>query len=600
MKLAPAGHLGHHVRFAGVLIRSASGSLDRFRLRAFHQENPVRSFSSRKMVEMKDHNTVLASMRSRVQEQGDIVRALKSRNAPDSELKIALAELKARKKLLEEKWAVQAAFLRSADQLGIQGLYDYGPMGCAMKANLIAAWRQHFILEDQLLEVDCSMLTPAPVLQASGHVERFTDLMVKDMKTGECFRADHLVKANLEAKQKHKKTSEAEKQEIQKLLTQLDNFGSKELDDIIRRYDMKAPTTNNELSEPQEFNLMFSTVIGPTGQCKGYLRPETAQGIFVNFQRLLQFNQGKIPFGAAQIGSAFRNEISPRSGLIRVREFAMAEIEYFVDPKNKQHPKFDRVHDVTMTLYSACDQMDGNAFRKMTIGDAVKQGIVANQTLGYFMARIHQFLLLIGVDPNRLRFRQHLSNEMAHYACDCWDAECQTSYGWVECVGCADRSCFDLTQHARATGTRLVAEKQLTEPASFAFCPQYTRLVRVCECVPDKQALGKTYRGAARSLIERLSALTLDEALQIKTDLDTDGEAVVLVDGKPFIVDNSMVKMKDYESKVHVDEIVPNVIEPSFGLGRILYALFEHSFRVREGDEQRTGCWTSGNISSLM
>lgn len=91
---------------------------------------------------------------------------------------------------------------------------------------------------------------------------------------------------------------------------------------------------------------------------------------------------------------------------------------------------------------------------------------MANETLGYFMARIHQFLLLIGIDPQRLRFRQHLSNEMAHYACDCWDAECQTSYGWVECVGCADRSCFDLTQHARATGTRLVAEKRLTEPVS--------------------------------------------------------------------------------------------------------------------------------------
>ncbi|VDP89208.1 unnamed protein product, partial [Echinostoma caproni] len=322
------------------------------------------------MVEIKDHDALLASMRSRVQEQvlqasgldmvyltihavcekhyiclyrgawlqkrrvtGDIVRALKNRNAPESELKVALAELKARKKLLEEKEAELIPMAPDFDRGkledllkqkffydqsfaiygGIQGLYDYGPMGCAMKANLIAAWRQHFILEDQLLEVDCSMLTPAPVLQASGHVDRFTDLMVKDVKTGECFRADHLVKANLEAKQKHKKTTEAEKQEIQKLLAQLDNFGSKELDDIIRRYEMKAPSTNNELTEPQEFNLMF-------------LRPETAQGIFVNFQRLLHFNQGRIPFGAAQIGSAFRNEISPRSGLIRVREFAMAEI----------------------------------------------------------------------------------------------------------------------------------------------------------------------------------------------------------------------------------------------------------------------------------
>lgn len=89
---------------------------------------------------------------------------------------------------------------------------------------------------------------------------------------------------------------------------------------------------------------------------------------------------------------------------------------------------------------------------------------MANETLGYFMARIYMFLVHIGVDPNRLRFRQHMSNEMAHYACDCWDAECQTSYGWIECVGCADRSCYDLNQHAKSTGTRLVAEKPLNEP----------------------------------------------------------------------------------------------------------------------------------------
>lgn len=104
---------------------------------------------------------------------------------------------------------------------GIQGLYDFGPMGCAMKANLLNAWRQHFVLEDQLLEIDCSMLTPHPVLEASGHVERFTDWMVKDVKNGECFRADHLIKANLEAKLKHKSTPASEKPEIEKLLHQV-------------------------------------------------------------------------------------------------------------------------------------------------------------------------------------------------------------------------------------------------------------------------------------------------------------------------------------------------------------------------------------------
>ena len=164
-----------------------------------------------------------------------------------------------------------------------------------------------------------------------------------------------------------------------------------------------------------------------------FLRPETAQGIFVNFKRLLEFNNGKLPFAAAQIGKAFRNEISPRSGLLRVREFEMAEIEHFVDPDEKQKfLKFSTVSDLQITFYSACDQMNGQPARDLSLGEAVSSGMVANETLGYYIGRIFLFLLRVGVGRDKLRFRQHLSNEMAHYACDCWDAECKTSYVSVQ------------------------------------------------------------------------------------------------------------------------------------------------------------------------
>lgn len=143
------------------------------------------------------------------------------------------------------------------------------------------------------------------------------------------------------------------------------------MNDILRSHNIKSPITGNELTDPIEFNLMFSTHIGPTGLVKGFLRPETAQGIFVNFKRLLEFNQGKLPFAAAQIGNAFRNEISPRSGLLRVREFTMAEIEHFCDPTEKDHPKFGGVRDIKLMLYSACNQMDGKSAEEHTIGSAV-------------------------------------------------------------------------------------------------------------------------------------------------------------------------------------------------------------------------------------
>merc|ERR1719341_925379 len=340
---------------------------------------------------------------------------------------------------------------------------------------------------------------------------------------------------------------------------------------------MKAPVTNNELSEPIEFNLMFQTNIGPSGAVKGFLRPETAQGIFVNFKRLLEFNQGRLPFAAAQIGNSFRNEISPRSGLIRVREFTMAEIEHFCDPEDKAHPKFAKLSNTEMVLYSANDQMSGQPAKLIKIGDAVNAGTVANETIAYFMARIQKFLILVGVDPNRLRFRQHMGNEMAHYACDCWDAEMLTSWGWVECVGCADRSAYDLKQHTKATGVKLCAEKLLPAPVKKA----------VTEVVPNKGPLGKAFKKEAKTITDMLSKLSLEQIEKLETDLKT-GEAELEMESTNVMLTPEMVSVKRSEKTQHTEEIIPSVIEPSFGIGRVMYAILEHNFKVREGDEART------------
>jgi len=177
---------------------------------------------------------------------------------------------------------------------------------------------------------------------------------------------------------------------------------------------------------------MFDTAIGPAGDKQGYLRPETAQGQFLNFNKLLEFNNARMPFASASIGKSFRNEISPRSGLLRVREFLMAEIEHFVDPKEKSHARFKEVEQLKVRLLPKGVQQDGRTdLTEETIGNAVRTRMVDNETLGYFLARIWMFLEKIGCDMSRVRFRQHMNNEMAHYASDCWDAEIHTSYVWI-------------------------------------------------------------------------------------------------------------------------------------------------------------------------
>ena len=254
---------------------------------------------------------------------------------------------------------------------------------------------------------------------------------------------------------------------------------------------------------------VFSTVETPERSdylpFHSYLRPETAQGHFLNFNRLLEFNNGRIPFASAQIGRSFRNEISPRAGLLRVREFTMAEIEHYVDPVDKRHEQFHEVRNVVLSLLDRDTHYAGSTVpQRLSIGEAVDKGIVANETLGYFLVRIYEFLIKIGINPTRLRFRQHMGNEMAHYAADCWDAEIHNSYGWTECVGCADRAAYDLSVHSAKTGQPLLVRQALKEPiVTEKETPEF-----------NKKVVGKTFGKDAATILNTVESL--DEAGLVK------------------------------------------------------------------------------------
>jgi len=338
-----------------------------------------------------------------------------------------------------------------------------------------------------------------------------------------------------------------------------------------------SPDTGSELSDPFPFNLMFETQIGPTGKLKGFLRPETAQGMFVNFPRLLEYNNGRLPFAAAQIGPAYRNEISPRTGLIRVREFTLAEIEHFVDPRDKSHPKFESVRNYILPLYSAEVQLSENReIIHMEIGEAVDRGIVDNQTLGYFLVRCHMFLLAVGIKRENIRFRQHLEHEIAHYAKDCWDGEILCSYGWIECVGNADRACYDLTVHARASG------KSMTAFINYEDGP---REEEIYELEINKKLIGTAYKNKAKLLFEHFENIKedQDEIISLETKFK-EGDTINIVG---LEVTHEMLKFKKETKTVLGKKVRPSVIEPSYGLGRIIYCLLEQAFVCREENGEK-------------
>jgi glycyl-tRNA synthetase len=445
-----------------------------------------------------------------------------------------------------------------------------------VQAAMIDVWRKHFVLTEHMLEMECTCLTPEVVLKTSGHVERFTDLMVKDIPTGECFRADKLLEDAIDNLLETTPTMPAEEKEAHlRVQRQADAYSPGELDELLIKYECKGPS-GEAYSPSFPFNLMFKTSIGPEGTAVGYLRPETAQGLFVNFRRMLDLNAGKMPFAAAQIGLGFRNEIAPRSGLLRVREFCMGEIEHFVNPNDKSHPNFQSVAGKELVLFGADNQLGSGKTVSLATGEAVKSGLINNETLGYFMARTQLYMEKIGMDPKRLRFRQHLKTEMAHYATDCWDLEIQSSYGWIECVGHADRACYDLEVHSKATKTSMLATQKVDPPQDVELAVLKFNLKKLGEAFKKEQ---RVVSGILEALAE-----TWKDFEPIATALETDGKTVV--DG--FEITKEMLTWSKTMKKVHEIKFTPSVIEPSFGMGRILYSLLEHSFYQRDGDEQRT------------
>lgn len=475
-------------------------------------------------------------------------------------------------------------FFRQGSEIygGVAGFYTYGPPGCALKNNIIQQWRNHFVIEEQLMEIDDANIMPHQVLKASGHVDRFSDFLVRDSGDEKKFyRADKLLEEVMEAKLKEKGVTAAQEKEFNIVKNQADSYTREQIMEVFAKYDIRAES-GNKLTDPEAFNLMFPVPIGPAGLIQGFLRPETAQGIFLNYKFCLEQNANRLPFGVAQIGKSFRNEIAPRQGLTRQREFCQAEIEWFVKPTAKDHPKFRTVSDMNLQLFPSDKQLAGESHIEMTIGEAVRSGMVNNETLGYLVARTFLFLTSIGIKSQHCRFRQHLPTEMAHYATDCWDAEIETCYGWLECVGIADRACFDLTAHQEASKVDLAYRETLDPPIEIT-----------TTCITKKAGIAvmKAFGKSGRAVKEWLEGLPEDQLTSITSEVKSKGNAKRTVDLATGAVEcdfkPDMVEVETKIEKKTTTTFMPGVVEPSFGIDRILFSVLEHSYyaRPREADK---------------
>jgi glycyl-tRNA synthetase len=323
-----------------------------------------------------------------------------------------------------------------------------------------------------------------------------------------------------------------------------------------------------------EFNLMFETNIGPGSSSPGYLRPETAQGIFVEFPRLKEYARNQLPFGATQIGPAYRNEISPRKGLVRLREFTQAELELFIDPETDD-PPLDDVAGIELPLYSAAAQTDQDrGVETVPVGQAVEAGTIGSAWIGYYLAISRRFYERIGVDLERFRFRQHLGGERAHYASDCWDAEAEVDGDWIELTGYAYRSDYDLRKHDEYADDDFTVFKPYDEPVE----------VERATVDPDMSALGPEYGNDATAVAEALDALASRDPAAFEADT-----VEIVVGDEPVTVPTAVTGFEMTTETIQGEHLLPHVIEPSFGIDRLLYTVITHAYREDElSGEERT------------
>ena len=288
---------------------------------------------------------------------------------------------------------------------GFAGFWDFGHLGVELNNNLKNEWwRFHVSQRKDIVGIDGSIITHPQVWKASGHVDSFNDVFVVCKKC--------------------KKPGKVDRHELGKVKCECGG-----------EYDKETA---------KDFELMFKTKVGAVGEA--YLRPETAQLIFTNFKFVQENARMKLPFGIAQIGKAFRNEIAPRDFLFRSREFEQMEIEYFIEPDQKCPYE---IPDEEILIYSLGAQEKNQEPEKMKIRDALKKGIIKKDWHAYWLATEFLWFKNLGANPNNFRIRQHSKNELAHYSTDCWDLEYKFPFGWKELEGIADRGDFDLSQHEK-------------------------------------------------------------------------------------------------------------------------------------------------------
>jgi glycyl-tRNA synthetase len=433
---------------------------------------------------------------------------------------------------------------------GVGGFVTYGPLGARLKQNIENKLRELFVTKLGILEMESSVIAPGKVFEASGHVDHFKEPMVECSNCHKRFRADHLL-------EEIAKTSCIETEKMS--LT--------EIKDALEKNNSTCPECGGIFNAPQQFLTMFETTIGPYTGAKGYGRPEAAQNIFVEFNRLFAAAREKLPFGVIQIGHALRNEISPRQGLIRLREFTIADLEFFFDPEDANCRFLPEVENETLSLLLAEPRQKGSEETiEISVKEALERKIILAEWQAFFMAMAKKLLVEIGVPPEKQRFIEKCPWEKAHYSSQSFDQEVYVDrWGWVEVSGHAYRTDYDLGCHTRASGSDLTVYKEYEKPVE-------TEQVVV---KPVMAKLGPAFKKEAAEVAELLSKA---DPKAVSTSMKKNGYFMA----GEYKVLPKHIDIACQKTVIRGKRFIPHVVEPSFGSDRLFYVALEYAYNMKE------------------
>lgn len=314
------------------------------------------------------------------------------------------------------------------------GFWEFGPIGEKIRQNVISLWRKELVNKEDFVEINGSLILPEKVFEASGHLESFNDPIIQCMKCHSLFRADNLIQ-----------------DKINEVVPESLSVG--ELDNLIKKHQVQClKCKSKNFGNTRKFNMMIGSNVGATGETKCYLRPETCQNIFLDFQRIYKISRKNLPLGIAQVGPAFRNEIAPRNTLLRERELGQMEIEIFFNPeKINDIEDWDEVKDYQLNLIN----VGKKETETISCKKAVDKKIFSGKLVAYYLARVQQLYEKYGFPKEKMRFRGLEKEERAFYAKETWDFEVLTSLGWIELIANNYRGDYDLKGHSKGSNTDL-------------------------------------------------------------------------------------------------------------------------------------------------